>query len=205
MRQKTKHIGLYFGSFNPIHMGHMTVANTAMAQTDLDEIWFVVSPKNPAKVRSGELEEVSHRLEMVKLSIAGINPNYFACDVEFDMPRTSYTADTLSKLRDLYPEVKFSIVAGTDTQRKMGNYWRKREEILDMHGIIVYPREVSKKDSKWKLTDKAHSASTYLRDVPTINVSATMIRENIQSNNSNKGLISDAVIDYIKDNGLFKK
>jgi nicotinate-nucleotide adenylyltransferase len=202
--QENKHIGLYFGSFNPIHLGHLAVAEAAMVQIGLDELWFVVSPQNPAKVKSGELEDASHRLEMVKLSLAD-KPNMSACDAEFSMPLPSYTADTLALLRSQHPETKFSIVAGTDTQRKMGNYWRRREEILDMHNLIVYPREVSKKDSKWKLTDKAHAVSTYLQDVPQIDVSATMIRNNINSKVSNKDLIPDVVIDYIEENNLFQK
>ena len=121
------------------------------------------------------------------------------------MPRPSYTADTLKVLRETHPETKFSIVVGTDTQRKMGNYWRKREEILDMHDMIVYPREVSEKDSKWKLTDKAHAVSTYLEDVPQIDISATLIRKNIQTNISNRYFVPDVVIKYIEEHKLFKK
>ena len=199
-----KRIGLYFGSFNPVHHGHLVVAQSALEQTDIDELWFVVSPHNPAKFKSGELEDANHRLEMVKLAIAEA-PNMSACDVEFDMPVPSYTADTLEKLRGMHPEVKFSIVAGTDTQRKMGNYWRKKEEVLDNHDIIVYPRTLSKKDQKWKLTDKAHSVSTYLQDVPQIDISATYIRNKIQKNNSIKWLVPDVVNIYIKAEQLFKK
>jgi len=199
-----KKVGLYFGSFNPIHIGHLIVAKAALEHTDLDELWFVVSPQNPAKVKSGELEDANHRLEMVSKAIAD-EPNFSACDVEFDMPRPSYTADTLQTLRNLHPEVHFTIVVGTDTQRKMGNYWKKREEILDMHDMIVYPREVSEKDSKWKLTDKAHAVSTYLEDVPQIDVSATLIRKNIHLGISNRYFVPDVVIDHIKENNLYKK
>lgn len=211
MNQKTmqkkllnKKIGLYFGSFNPIHVGHLVVANTALSQTSLDEVWFVVSPENPAKRKSGELEDANHRLEMVRLAIAD-SDGLFECDVEFDMPRPSYTADTLKTLRELHPDTKFSIVAGTDTQRKMGNYWKSRDEILDMHDIIVYPRQITEKDSKWKLTEKAHSVSTYLEDVPQIDVSATYIRKCIQDNKSFRFLVTDNVIEYISSNNLFKK
>ena len=141
---------------------------------------------------------------MVKISIVD-NPNFSACDIEFGMPLPSFTANTLRALREKYPDIKFSIVAGTDTQRKMGNYWKNSEEILDMHDIIVYPRVVSENDSRWKLTDKAHAVSTYLTDVPQIDVSATMIRNNINSKVSNKDLIPDVVIDYIEENNLFIK
>jgi nicotinate-nucleotide adenylyltransferase len=199
-----KKVGLYFGSFNPVHVGHLIVAKAALENTDLDELWFVVSPENPAKRKSGELEDANHRLAMVQKAIDD-ESKFSACDVEFSMPRPSFTADTLRVLRDKNPETKFSIVAGTDTQRKMGNYWKNREEILDMHDIIVYPREVSEKDSKWVLTDKAHAVSTYLTDVPQIDISATLIRKNIQSNKSIRYFVPDAVIEHINQNNLFQK
>jgi nicotinate-nucleotide adenylyltransferase len=199
-----KRVGLFFGSFNPIHVGHLIVADTALAQTSVDEIWFVVSPENPAKRKTGELEDANHRLAMVKKAIEGID-GFSACDVEFGLPLPSYTATTLKLLREQNPEVQFSIVAGTDTQRKMGNYWKNKEEILDMHDIIVYPREVSEKDSKWQLTEKAHSVSTYLENVPQVDVSATYIRKCINNNLSFRFLVPDAVIEYIKTNNLFKK
>ena len=199
-----KKVGLYFGSFNPIHVGHLLVANTALSQTHLDEVWFVVSPENPAKRKSGELEDANHRLEMVKLAIAG-SDGLYECSVEFDMPKPSYTADTLDKLRNSNPETEFSIVAGTDTQRKMGNYWKNRDEILDMHDLVVYPRQLSEKDLKWELTEKAHSVSTYLEDVPQIDVSATYIRNCIKDDKSFRFLVTDEVIEYINSNNLFKK
>ena len=197
-------IGLFFGSFNPIHVGHLIVARKALDDTDIDELWFVVSPENPAKKNTGELVEDVHRLEMVKRSIDG-EPGFSVCDIEFYMPKPSYTSDTLRVLREQHPETKFSIVTGTDTQRKIGNYWKNREEILDMHDIIVYPRTVSEKDSKWKLTDKAHKVSTYLHDAPQVDVSATYIRNNVQNNKSIRFLVPDAVVEYVKTHNLFSK
>ena len=204
MKLLDKRVGLYFGSFNPIHVGHLVVAEISLCQTDLDEVWFVVSPENPAKSMTGELEDENHRLEMVKRAISG-ESKFFSCDIEFGMPRPSYTASTLKLLREQHPGTHFSIITGTDTQRKMGNYWKDKEEILDMHDIIVYPRTVSEKDSKWKLTEKAHSVSTYLENVPQIDVSATYIRNNIQNNKSIRYLVPDSVIDYIKEHNLFNK
>jgi len=197
-------IGLYFGSFNPITVGHLIVAKATLEHTDIDELWFVVSPQNPSKVNSGELEDAQARLNMVVMAV-GDEPKMKTCDIEFEMPFPSYTADTLSKLREKHPETKFSIVVGTDTQMKMGNYWKKSEEILDMHDLIVYPREISEGDSKWKLTDKAHSVSTYLEDVPQINISSTLIRKNISLGISNRYLILDSVIEYIMHRNLYTK
>ena len=204
MKLLNKRVGLFFGSFNPIHVGHLIVAETALTQGGIDELWFVVSPENPAKRKTGELEDANHRLEMVKRAIDGRN-GFFYCDIEFGMPRPSYTADTLALLRSQNPDTHFSIVAGTDTQRKMGNYWKKSQEVLDHHDIIVYPRNVSEKDSKWELTEKAHSVSTYLTDVPQVDVSATYIRKCIQNNLSLRFLMPDSIIEYIQQNNLFKK
>ena len=160
--------------------------------------------RKSSKKKSGELEDADQRLVMVEKAIYD-EPCFSSCNVEFDMPRPSFTADTLKVLREKNPETKFSIVAGTDTQRKMGNYWRNKEEILDFHDIIVYPRELSEKDSKWKLTEKAHSVSTYLEDVPQIDISATLIRNNINSNKSIRYFVPDVVIKHIKEHNLFKK
>lgn len=202
--EKNRNIGLFFGSFNPITIGHLIVARKVLDDTNIDELWFVVSPENPAKRNTGELIDDIHRLEMVKMSIED-EPGFSVCDIEFSMPKPSYTADTLKLLREQYPNTKFSIITGTDTQRKMGNYWKNHEEILNMHDIIVYPRTVSEKDSKWKLTDKAHKVSTYLYDAPLVDVSATYIRNNIKNNKSIRFLVPDSVIDYIKTHKLYIK
>ena len=127
-----KKIGLFFGSFNPIHIGHLIVARNVLDDTDLDELWFVVSPENPAKKRSGELENANHRLEMVKKAI-DVEPGFSACDIEFDMQLPSYSANNLKCLREKYPKVKFSIVAGTDIQSKMGNYCKTSKNDFDFH------------------------------------------------------------------------
>src|SRR5690554_2503770 len=99
---KNKKVGLFFGSFNPIHLGHLIVADTALSQTNMDEIWFVVSPQNPDKKNSGELEDENKRLEMVKLAIEPIE-GFHISDIEFSMPKPSYTSDTLSLLREQHP------------------------------------------------------------------------------------------------------
>lgn len=201
---KKHNIGLFFGSFNPITIGHLIVSISVIENTNLDELWFVVSPENPEKRISGELEDSNHRLAMVKTAIADISI-FSACDIEFNMPKPSYTADTLKLLREQNPDVKFSIIAGTDTQIKIGNYWKNHEEILNHHDIIVYPRTISEKDSKFVLTDKTHSVSTYIDNVPNVDISATYIRNNIQNNKSIKYMVPDSVIEYIKIHNLYIK
>jgi nicotinate-nucleotide adenylyltransferase len=203
VQNKPNKVGLYFGSFNPVHIGHLIVGKTVLDNTDVDEVWFVVSPVNPAKARSGELEDEHHRLEMVRLAIAD-EPGLHECDIEFELPRPSYTKESLEAIRDKYPDIHFSVVAGTDTHRRMGNYWKKDEYIMDHHDFIVYPRALSKKDLRWKLTDKAHAVATYLEDVPEIDISATYIRNKIKNNQSIKFIVTDEVIKYISDNNLFE-
>lgn len=198
-----KKIGLYFGSFNPIHYGHLIVANKAQQDMNLDEVWFVVSPQNPHKKNSGTLEDENHRLEMVKIAIED-EPRFSACDVEFQLPKPSYTHHALRILRKENPETNFYIIAGSDTQRKIG-HWVSSDEILEHHEVIVYPRSLSKKDLSWSLTPTTESKSTYLKDAPVFDVSATYIREHIQKNQSIRYLVPDQVIKYIKENNLFKK
>lgn len=198
-----KKIGLYFGSFNPIHIGHLVVAKRALDDTDLDEVWFVVSPQNPHKKNSGTLEDEYQRLEMVKKAIQN-ESGLSVCDVEFNLPKPSYTHDALRVLRANNPETKFSIVAGSDTQRKIGR-WRSWNEILTHHDIIVYPRVLTEKDENWPLTSEVESKSIYLKNIPVIDISATYIRENIQANKSIKYLVPDVVIEHIKNNNLYQK
>lgn len=196
-----KRIGLYFGSFNPIHIGHLVVARKALDDTDLDEVWFVVSPENPHKKNSGTLIDEFQRLEMVKLATAD-EPGFLVCDIEFSLPKPSFTHDALRVLRTSNPETSFSIVAGSDTQRKIGR-WRSSAEILQHHDIIVYPRVLTGKDEAWELTPETEARSTYLENVPIIDVSATYIREHIQSKKSIKYLVPDVVINYINSRNLF--
>ncbi|MEK6829886.1 MAG: nicotinate (nicotinamide) nucleotide adenylyltransferase [Nanoarchaeota archaeon] len=203
MKLLNRRVGLYFGSFNPIHVGHLVVAKKALDDTDLDEVWFVVSPQNPHKKNSGTLEDEFQRLEMVKKAVAD-EPGFSVCDVEFNLPKPSYTHDALRILRTNNPETKFSIVAGSDTQRKIGR-WRSWNEILNHHDIIVYPRVLTEKDENWPLTPEVEAKSVYLQNIPVIDVSATYIREHIQTGKSIKYLVPDVVIEHIKENNLYKK
>lgn len=203
MKLLNKKIGLYFGSFNPITIGHLIVAHKAQQDMNLDELWFVVSPQNPHKKNSGVLEDENHRLEMVKIAVSD-ESKFYACDVEFGLPKPSYTHHALRILREQNPETYFYIIAGSDTQRKIG-HWASSEEILNNHEIIVYPRSLSEKDLSWSLTPKTESKSIYLKGVPILDVSATYIREHIQKNQSIKYLVPEQVIEYIKKHNLFKK
>jgi len=203
-KPSNKRVGLYYGSFNPIHIGHLVVARKALDDTDLDEVWFVVSPQNPHKQNTGELIDADHRLTMVQMAIEGVN-DFKACDVEFNLPQPSYTHVGLRVLRERHTDIHFTIVGGTDLQRKM-SIWKSHEEILEHHDLLIYPRELSERDLKVKEANNfIESKTTHLENVPKLVISATYIREHIKKGKSIQYLIPDNVIDYIKENKLFIK
>ncbi|TDK50093.1 nicotinate (nicotinamide) nucleotide adenylyltransferase [Algoriphagus formosus] len=185
-------IGLFFGSFNPIHLGHLIIAETIYDRTDLDEVWFVVSPQNPLKKRKSLIHEFD-RLRMVELAIED-NFHFRASDVEFHMPRPSYTIDTLTYLSDQYPQHEFSIFLGSDNLKQFKK-WKNYEQILEHYQVYVYPRPGEK-------VDFSHSSVSEV-DAPLLDISATFIREAIQQERSVRYLLPDTVVDYIRDKKLY--
>jgi nicotinate-nucleotide adenylyltransferase len=183
-------VGLFFGSFNPIHIGHLVIADVMADQTDLDQVWFVVSPLNPFKSSSSLLHEFD-RLKMVELAIAE-NFKFRASDVEFNMPKPSYTADTLAYLSDKYPDHEFKLIIGEDNLLHF-HKWKNHEVILENYGLYVYPRpQVDPKKIKVK-----HKAIEYIES-PMLDISATFIRKSIRNNHSVQYLLPGPVIDYIR-------
>lgn len=185
-------VGLFFGSFNPIHIGHMIIANIMQDQTDLDEIWFVVSPQNPFKSRKSLLHEFD-RLRMVELAI-GKNYRFRACDVEFHMPKPSYTVDTLSYLSDKHPHHEFKLVIGGDNLKSF-HKWKNSEAILEYYGLYVYPRPNE--------TFVIEHPNVHYIESPMIDISATFIRNAIKNGHSVKYLLQESVEDYIRDKKFF--
>ncbi|EMS34823.1 Nicotinate-nucleotide adenylyltransferase [Mariniradius saccharolyticus AK6] len=186
-------IGLFFGSFNPIHIGHLVIANVMQDRTDLDEVWFVVSPQNPFKKQSALLHEFD-RLKMVELAIA--DHFYFrATDVEFRMPRPSYTVDTLAFLSDKYPQHQFKLIVGADNLTHFQK-WKNHEVILEQYGLYVYPRPGEKKLP-------GHPNIRYV-EAPLMEISATYIRDSIRQGHSVRYLLPEAVEDYIRDKKLYQ-
>jgi nicotinate-nucleotide adenylyltransferase len=185
-------IGLFFGSFNPIHLGHLIIAEPIYDRTDLDEVWFVVSPQNPLKRRKSLIHEFD-RLRMVELAIADIF-HFRASDVEFHMPRPSYTIDTLTYLSEQYPQHEFSIFLGSDNLKQFKK-WKNYEQILEHYQVYVYPRPGEK-------VDFSHPSIIEV-DAPLLDISATFIREAIQQERSVRYLLPDAVVDYIRDKKLY--
>ncbi len=183
-------IGLFFGSFNPIHIGHLVIADVMADQTDLDEVWFVVSPLNPFKSSSNLLHEFD-RFKMVELAIAD-NYKFRASDVEFNMPRPSYTADTLGYMADKFPQHEFKLIIGEDNLIHF-HKWKNHKAILENFGLYVYPRPQVDK-SKIKVQ---HESIRYV-DSPMLDISATFIRNSIRNEHSVQYLLPQPVVDYIK-------
>lgn len=192
-----KKIGLYFGSFNPVHIGHLIIAEYFATQTDIDEVWFVVSPHNPLK-ESSQLAAEEHRLEMVRLAIKG--SDYLqASDIEFAMEKPSYTFKTLQVLSDTFPKYSFTLIMGEDNMPTF-HLWKEYEWTLKNYPIKVFPRPaVSVVDSPidWGMYD------VQIVQAPQMEISATQIRKNITAKHSNRFMLTDDVIAYIKKHKLY--
>ncbi len=187
-------VGLFFGSFNPIHVGHLIIANVILDEAQLDEIWFVVSPQNPFK-KSIQLAHEFDRLRMVELAIED-HWKFRASNIEFQMPKPSYTSDTLAWLMDRYPNHHFQVIMGEDNLVNFPQ-WKNHETILNQCGLIVYPRPGSKKSA---LIDHPKVLRV---EAPQFNISATFIRKLFKKNRSPKYLLPDRVIDYIWTKKLY--
>lgn len=187
-------VGLFFGSFNPIHTGHLIVANLVKETTSVKEVWFVVSPQNPFKKNKNLLHEFD-RLDLVK---AAINEDYGfrVSDVEFNMPKPSYTVDTLAYLKEKYPENKFKLIIGEDNLSSFPK-WKNHQEILNQFGLLVYPRPNSNK-SELATIEKVEWV-----DAPKMDISATLIRNLVKEKKSIKYLVPEAVENQIISKGFF--
>lgn len=185
-------VGLFFGSFNPIHIGHLIIGDIIRDKTDLDEVWFIVSPQNPMKSSKSLLHEFD-RLRMVELAIAD-NYQFKVLDVEFHMPRPSYTIDTLTYLSDKYPQHEFKMLIGGDNLNHF-HKWKNSEQILEFYSIYVYPRP-----GKNKLLE--HPSIRFI-DSPLIDISATFIRDTVKAGGSIRYLVHPDVSDYIRDKKLY--
>ncbi|MDI3528131.1 MAG: nicotinate-nucleotide adenylyltransferase [Tenuifilum sp.] len=188
-------VGLFFGSFNPIHTGHLVIAEYILEFSDLDEIWFVVSPLNPLK-KADELESDEHRLNMAKLAIHENNTRLKVCDVEMNLPRPSYTIDTLKVLKSTFPDYNFVLIIGSDTVETLPK-WKGYDELISSYDFMVYPRECNAYKQEFP------SERFSLVDAPIIGISATLIRSIIAKDKDVLGYVPDDVWDYIERNRLY--
>ena len=188
-------VGLYFGSFNPIHIGHLAIANYMVEYSDLDEVWLVISPQNPLKKKSTLLNEYD-RLKMVELAILDdlrIKP----CDIEFRLPKPSYTIDTLTYLRERNPKVDFILIAGTDNFQSF-HKWKNYEEILKQYQLYIYPRPGS------DLGKYSDHNSIKLVNAPLMEISSSFIRDAIKNDNDIRYFLPKEVYRYIEKMNLYK-
>ena len=193
-----KNIGLYFGTFNPIHVGHLIIANHMVEHSDLDEIWMVVTPHNPFKKKSTLLDN-HHRLEMVYLATKDydrINPS----DVEFKLPQPNYTVNTLSHISEKYPNYNFSIIMGEDNLKSF-HKWKNYEVILEDYQVYVYPRI-----SEGIIETQFNNHPKINRvEAPIVQISSTMIRNGVKENKNIQPLVDKEVWKYVDEMNFYKK
>lgn len=188
---------LFFGSFNPIHVGHLIIANHIVQEDNVDQLWFVVSPHNPHKEKKSLLKG-HHRLYMVQEAIED-NEKFRASDIEFGMPQPSYTIDTLTYLKEKYPSYRFTLLMGEDNLRSF-HKWKNYEQILSNHQILVYPRLKNEQETEQEI---AHPSFVYIKDVPIMQISATHIRNQIQHHKSIQYLVHEKVEKFIDEMGFY--
>lgn len=192
----TKEIGLFFGSFNPVHVGHMIIANYMATNTDLDEVWMVVSPHNPLKAKK-TLAKDYDRLHLVRLAI-GDNQLLRASDVEFGLPKPSYTVDTLTYLQEKYEDYNFNLIMGGDNLASL-HKWKNYEVLLRDYHIYVYQRPT------YDLGELSTHEHVTILEAPLLQLSASYIRSCIREGKSIQYLVPDAVHHHLEETGIYQQ
>ncbi|MCW3090291.1 MAG: nicotinate-nucleotide adenylyltransferase [Ferruginibacter sp.] len=187
-------IGLYFGSFNPVHVGHLLIANYVINNTDIQQVWFMVSPQNPLKPASSLLNEY-HRLHLVQSAIDG-ETKLKASSIEFQLPKPSYTVDTLAYLKEKYPQHQFAIIMGSDSLCNLAK-WKNYEVIVKEHPLYIYERQGF-------AINNTLNATIHVIKAPLLQVSSTHIRELIKQRKSIRYMVPDIVKEEIEQNGYYK-
>ena len=191
---KTK-IGLFFGSFNPVHNGHLMLANYIVEYTDLDFIWFVVSPQNPFKDKDSLLQD-RHRFDMLEMAVKN-DSRFEVCDIEFNMPKPSYTIDTLTRLSELYPETEFHLICGMDNLAGFQK-WKNAQEILDNYHLLVYPRK------GYEGGELVNHKSVSIINAPEIEISSSFIRTAVAENKDVCYFMPEKSYNYMIDMNFYK-
>ncbi len=187
-------IGLYFGSFNPVHVGHLIIANHILNETELEKVWFIISPQNPFKQSATLLNEYQ-RLHLVRLATED-DDRIKASDIEFNLPRPSYTVNTLAYLSEKYPEHTFSVIMGGDSFQNLDK-WKNAEVIIKNYPIYVYNRP-------GVVTENHLGAKLVMLDAPQLELSATSIRKLIREGKSVRYLLPEKVLEEIEKGGYYK-
>lgn len=191
-------VGLYFGTFNPIHIGHLIIGNHMAEFSGLDQVWLVVTPHNPHKEKNTLLDDYK-RLEMVFLATENY-PKLKPSDIEFKLPQPNYTVNTLAHLQEKYPQHEFSLIMGEDNLNSL-HKWKNYDVILTNHDIYVYPRiSGGIGNPELEIHPKIHRI-----DAPIVEISSTFIRNSIKDKKNVRALLPEAVWDYVDHNNLYKK
>ena len=198
-----KKIGLYFGSFNPVHIGHLAIANYMIEfSPGIDHIWFVISPQNPLKKKSTLLAN-HHRLYLAELAI-GNDPELEVSDIEFNLPRPSYTIDTLTYLEERYPSNRFALIMGADNLSTISK-WKNHDLLLEKYEIYVYPRPGYPTDKIVAEENILKNAVIHYVDAPLIEISSSFIRTSIKKGKNIRYFLPPKVYEYIMEMHFYEK
>ena len=191
-------IGLFFGTYNPIHVGHLIIANHIAEHSDLDQVWLVVTPQSPHKKKQSLLDN-HQRLEMVYLATKEY-PKLFPSSIEFNLSRPNYTVNTLAYLEEKHPEHEFSLIMGEDNLRSLPK-WKNAEVIINNYPIYVYPRKLTESKSPAQLEKEANITKI---DAPIMELSSTFIRQSIQVGKTVRPMLPNTVWSYLDEMNFYK-
>ena len=194
MKVKNVNIGLYFGSFNPVHVGHLALANYIVENSILDEIWFIVSPQNPYKSKS-DLIEALHRVNMLEASITNYS-KFKVCDIELNLPTPSYSYTTLRELSKIHPTYNFTIIMGSDNLKELDR-WKNIDEIINNYNILVYPRP------GYEIKPDELNQNISSIDAPVFDIDSTTIRKGLKEGKNYPFMIPKEAHQYIYSNNLY--
>lgn len=191
-----KKVGIYSGSFNPIHHGHVMLANYLVEFSDLDELWFVVSPQNPLKKKEDLLDD-DERLKMLQLALDD-DSRFHVCDIEMHLPTPSYTINTLTALSEQYPDYEFVFICGMDSLQNFPN-WREYQKILDNYSLLVFPR------AGYDGGDLVNYPSVTVLPTPIIEISSTFIRDCVKNGKDVRHFMPLEAWKYMIDEGFYRE
>jgi nicotinate-nucleotide adenylyltransferase len=194
--------GLYFGSFNPVHIGHLAIANYFVEYTPIDNVWFVVSPQNPLKKRETLLAGAD-RFKLVEIAVGGDNYRFRASDIEMRLPVPSYTIDTIAYLRETFYETEFSLIMGEDNLYTL-HKWKNAEELIRVCELYVYPRPETVKPVNEQLEKLLKAATIRFIEAPLMEISGTFIRKALAEGKDIRHFLPPGVWEYITKHNLYR-